>query len=174
MQGEQQRHEGEGDRWRRSLENRHLEDHATHPLGRCDRSLQADVRSERQAAEDGFGHAELVEECKDLRHVQVHAVLGCVARLVGAAMAQQVQEDHAVAFPRQSASDAAIEVRVQQQAMEVHEDTLALAVHLVGETPAIVLEVPGDRHSTTLTQQLDCRPGPKGPNRYRSATPSHR
>lgn len=65
----------------------------------------------------------------------------CVARLVRQAMTREVKQDHTVAGFRQRRGERAIEVSVEQKAMQVYEKLWAGTVDLVREPHALVREL---------------------------------
>ena len=63
--------------------------------------------------------------------------------MVAAAVSEQVEQHDPVALARQGFCDTAVDVGVEQQAVQVDEQVVALAEHLVGEVVALEPERPG-------------------------------
>ncbi len=130
---QQQRHERQRRRRGRPLEHRHLQDQAAHPLRRLHRGEQAYVGAKRDPAQHHLTGAELVQQAQHLLRVQVHPVRASVPGLVAAAVAQQVEQYHAVAAGSKPTGQAPAEVGVEQQGMKPHKHPLARAVDLIGQ-----------------------------------------
>ena len=136
MQEQQKRREQQR-RWRHGpLEHRHLEHQSANTVGPAAGGEQTHVRTERHSAEDGLFDAQLVGEGEDLIRVGVDPVGRRVLGLVAATMPDQIEQDYPVATSGESLGDAPVELRVDQQAVQVDDDSVALPVVVVDQTVA--------------------------------------
>ena len=95
----------------------------------------------------------MVEQGEDLVGVEIDAVQGGVLGMVAAPVSEQVEQHHPVPPAGQGFRDTAVDLGVEQQAVQIDEQTVSLTVHLVGEVLPLEAEGPG----------LDARGGPLHP-----------
>ena len=107
-----------GDRREGVVEHRHLEEEAAGAVGMVDRQLQGDVGAERGAADHRRVEPEVVEQGDDLAGEQRHRVEAQVLGPVGAAVAEQVDADRAVAALGQRRPQPLVHAAVHQQPVD--------------------------------------------------------
>ena len=86
--------------------------------GRQRGGLQRDVRAERRPGHDGLVELEVVEQRDDLLAEHRHGVVPHVLRPVGAAVAEQIERDDAVAALGEGARQGLVHPLREEQAVE--------------------------------------------------------
>ena len=127
----------EGQRRRRDgpLEDRHLQHQPLHPVGVVGGHEQRRVGTQRGAHQDGALDAQVIEQSHDLLGVHVDAVLRSVCRSVAATVSEEVQRHDPEAGRRKAPSGAPVGPRVEEQAVEHHDEPIPGPHLLVGDRP---------------------------------------
>ena len=84
-----------------------------------------------------------------------------MGRAVAASVAQQVQQDDAVALLGQRTGDAPVQLGVEQQAVQVDHESIARAVHVVDQLVAVLGEGLGAVHGHSSGSRGDHHPPPR-------------
>jgi hypothetical protein len=157
-QRHEQRREGQRAGHQGVVEHGHLDHEAAHPLRCADRGLERHVRPERGSADDRLVDVEVVEQGDGLLAERRHRIAPHVARTIGVAVAEQVETDHPVSARGEGLGHGCLHPPRQQEAVKQDHDARALAVLVVDEPVAIVVQLssPGGTHG---------RQRRRGPNR---------
>lgn len=98
MRGQHQWHEKQRSGRHAALCHRHFQQQGAYTLRRCAGHGQCRDRTERKPAEDRSLDAKMIHQTEQLLGVEVNAVFRRLDRLVAAAVAEQIEQDHAIAF----------------------------------------------------------------------------
>ena len=126
--GEQQRRERQDAGLHRVVEDRHLHDQPTHPLG-CDRGhLERDVGAQRRAADDCLLGAQVVEQGDHLLAERGHRVDQRVGGPVGPPVPEQVEGHHVEPLRGERPRQWLLHPSRHQLAVQQHHPRVARAV----------------------------------------------
>jgi hypothetical protein len=104
------------------------------------RHLERGVRAQRGSADHRLVDLEVVHQGDDLLREQAHRVAPHVARAVGTAVAEEVEQDDAVPAGGEVLGQRLVHARRQQEPGEEDHDARPVAVRAVGEALALVAE----------------------------------